>query len=65
MLSRLVWLVGRQKTESLYECRRCGSTFETDQNVCSNCQGESIAHYDPHEQLVDRELRTQQAILID
>ncbi|ACM59145.1 conserved hypothetical protein (plasmid) [Halorubrum lacusprofundi ATCC 49239] len=46
MLSRLVWLVSRQKTESLYECRRCGSTFETDRNVCSNCHGESIAHYD-------------------
>ena len=46
MFTRLRWLVGRQNSETLYECRRCGSTFETDQRVCSNCKCKSIARYD-------------------
>lgn len=46
MFERLGRVVGRRGKETLYECRRCGSTFEVDLRVCSNCQCESIARYD-------------------
>jgi len=42
MFSPLGWIVGRDQTKTLYECRRCRSTFETDTDICPNCQPESI-----------------------
>ena len=46
MFTRLGWLVGRQNPDTLYECRHCGSTFETARRVCSSCESESSARYD-------------------
>lgn len=31
---------------TLYECRNCGTTLESDENACPACDSEEIAEYE-------------------
>ncbi|WP_199722451.1 hypothetical protein [Haloarcula sp. Atlit-47R] len=45
MMERLRRVVGARKQSHL-ECRRCGTTLETDATTCPVCDSSAIARYD-------------------
>ena len=45
MMERLRQVVGTRQQSHL-ECRRCGTTLETDETACPACGSSDIAQYD-------------------
>ncbi|MEF8779134.1 MAG: hypothetical protein V5A46_00465 [Haloferacaceae archaeon] len=46
LLTRGDWFGRREKRDVIFECRRCGRTFEGEASECPECGTDSVARYE-------------------
>lgn len=46
VLTRGDWFGRREKKDVIFECRRCGRTFDGEVSECPNCDMDSIVRYE-------------------